>query len=237
MSSAARSRLRDLGCALSCACVHVTSRVSCGCFVTAHACAARCGLYVGLYVAWSAFLVASSRGAHRLAKLLLRVPSAYLECPKEHPECQRCANALAPAHICAGTGWARPCPHLHRDSAHDCHICTGTLGHSSSSALHRRLQHGCTAYACADDQHHRWAHFRHISIGTGLTPANIGTPLPTSAPGLGSTAHISTGTGWAHPAPICAEIGWAHPAPICGCERACSSGLLSSAACRGNRGL
>ncbi len=41
----------------------------------------------------------------------------------------------------------------------------------------------------------------------------------------------------ARPAHICAGTGWAHPAPICGCERACSSGLLSSAACRGSRGL
>ncbi len=179
MLSAARSRLRVVCCALSAACVHVTSRVSCGLFVTAHACATWCGLYV----AWSAFLVASSSGAHRLATLLLRVPSAYLECPKEHPEYQRCANALAPAHICAGTGWARPCPHLHRDSAHDCHICIGTLGHSSSSARHRRLQHGCTASLAQT-----------TSTTGGLTSA-------TSAPGLGSPrqhlhtpAHISTGT-------------------------------------------
>jgi len=140
--SAARSRLRVVCCALSAArCqLHVARNVTRFMRLFRHR--ARLRRAVRLVCCMERVLVASSRGAHRLAMLLLRVPSAYLECPKEHPECQRCANALAPAHICAGTGWARPCPHLHRDSAHDCHICTGTLGHSSSSALHRRLQHG-----------------------------------------------------------------------------------------------
>ena len=56
-------------------------------------------------------------------------------------------------HTCAGTKWARPCPHLHRHRA--------AALPTSARGLGLPPQH----------RYWGWAHPRHICAGTGLTPA------------------------------------------------------------------
>ena len=139
------------------------------------------------------------------------------------------AGGLAPCHICAGTGahcchictgglgslphlrrdWGLPLPHLRRDSAHPSHICTGTRLTAVSFATSSLGLGSPVPHLQFFELILRLSHEKYSKLNA-LTKCltQVGSPLATSAPGLGlAAATLAPGLGLtaATSAPDCAR--------------------------------